>query len=113
MKNFLIPIVFILVIIISCKKEKKSDELDTSKPLNFISLVASDSTILVNSTTKITATATGDELIYIWSCEWGTFIGSGSVVDWTVCHADTFNVKCEVKDKYNNSESKYAKIITE
>lgn len=93
--------------VFACKKEKKSDTPpDSATPLNFISLTVSDSILYVNIPTTITATATGDELTYTWSAEWGTFIGSGAVVQWSACHAATFVITCKVEDKYHQSQTK-------
>lgn len=37
-------------------------------------------------------------------------MGSGSVVDWTVCHSALFTITCEVEDKYGDKLSKSIEI---
>ena len=113
MKKLLILSVVIIAVaatsFISCKKDKSNG----TGTINFASLVARDSVITIDSTTKlattqIIATATGSNLSYTWSSEggWGTFYGSGSTIVWSICHADKFKITCTVKDESNNSASK-------
>ncbi len=75
-------------------------------PIKFNSLVAADTLIKVNDITTITANAAGEGLTYNWSATYGTFIGSGAQVQWTVCHQATFIITCKITDQNNNSESK-------
>jgi hypothetical protein len=60
----------------------------------------------VNDVNNITATATGSGLTYQWKASYGTIIGSGASVKWTVCHADTFTITCDVQDDQGHKESK-------
>ena len=66
--------------------------------------------IKVNDITTITANAIGDGLTYKWSATYGTFIGSGQQVQWTVCHQAKFTITCQVTDQNNNSETKQVVI---
>lgn len=98
-------IIIIVFAVFACKK-KSDTPPDSATPLNFISLTVADSVLYVNVPATFTATATGDDLTYTWSSEWGTFIGSGAVVQWSACHADKFTITCIVEDKYNQSQTK-------
>lgn len=102
MKKIGLIVIVLVVFMVSCKKNDNSGK-STGTPLKFISLTTSDTTISVNGVTTLTAVATGDGLTYTWSSLYGTIIGSGAVVQWTVCHADHFKIICEVKDVNNNS----------
>lgn len=112
MKKLLLLLLLIpALIVVSCKKEKDADvPVDQQTPLVFNSLTATDTIIRVNSLTTITASATGDGLTYTWECEYGSVIGSGSQVQWTVCHADVFWISCTVTDKYNATSKKTINI---
>jgi hypothetical protein len=104
MKN-LISILFLsaLVIMAACSKSTTTPDPGT---LKFNSLTAADSVIRVNDITTIIADAKGDGLKYTWTASYGTFVGSGSTVQWTVCHEDKFSISCLVTDQYNHSETK-------
>jgi len=107
LKNLLIPIViFLILITAACKKSSTPPESGTGSALKFTSLAAADTVIKVNGITTITAVATGDDLTYKWTASYGTFIGSGATVQWTVCHQARFTIHCEVRDRYNNAETK-------
>jgi len=75
-----------------------------------VSLVAQDTVLPINGITTVAASATGSGLTYNWTASYGSFIGSGSSVKWTVCHADTFTITCVVKDNKGNSASKVIAI---
>ena len=109
MKKLLI-LLAALTVLASCKKDKENGTDETQNPLVFTSLTASDTSIIVTDVPVITAVATGDELQYVWSASYGSFIGSGSQVQWTVCHADTFRIWCKVKDKYGEEITKSVKM---
>lgn len=109
MKKYTLILVLVsAVLAFSCSK--KSDSSGSSVPLVFSSLVASDTTMAVNGLITFTANATGDGISYHWTASYGSFIGSGSSVKWTVCHADKFTVTCEIKDAGGNTSSKTATI---
>jgi hypothetical protein len=93
-----------MILAVSCSK--KSDSTVSNTPLVFSSLNVSDSTMIVNGLITFSANATGDGLSYHWTASYGSFVGSGPSVKWTVCHADNFTVTCEVKDANGNSASK-------
>lgn len=105
MKHVLI-IIFGFLFILSTACSKKSENAAPSVPLVFNSLNISDSTMTVNDILTCTASATGDGITYHWSATYGSFMGSGSTVSWTVCHADNFVITCEVKDSAGNSAKK-------
>ena len=100
-----------LVFIFACSKSNTTPSTNTT-PLKFESLVANDSVLKVNAITTVNATASGEGLTYKWTASYGTFIGSGAKVQWTVCHSDRFSITCEVKDQNNNSQSKTIYIRT-
>ena len=95
-----------LVILAACSKSTTTLDQGNGSTFKFNSLTAADTVIKVNDITSITANATGDGLTYKWSATYGTFVGSGSSVQWTVCHQDKFSITCEVTDQYSHSETK-------
>lgn len=104
MKNSIVVLFLLSIALFSaCSKE---DTTPTGNNLNFISLTATDTLIKVNGLTTITANAAGDGLTYNWSANYGTFVGSGQQVQWTVCHKDKFTITCEIKDQNNQSQKK-------
>jgi hypothetical protein len=107
---FLLGIV-VLISASACKKSS-SDNSTPSGTFKFTGLVTNDTVIPVDGLATITAVATGEELTYTWSCDFGTFIGSGATVQWTVCHADNFTINCTVTDKNKNSATKNVIIRT-
>jgi len=90
----------------ACKKSSDQPEPPAAAQFEYVSLVAKDTIMTVNDINTITATAKGDGLKYKWTASYGTFLNSGSVVQWTVCHQARFTITCEVTDQYNHSESK-------
>jgi hypothetical protein len=112
MKQFLlISGVVLMVALAACHKNSTTPD-NNNGTLKFTSLVANDTVIKINEITTLTATATGEGLTYTWTCDFGTFIGSGNTVQWTVCHADNFTINCMVTDKNSNSASKTIVIRT-
>lgn len=106
MKNAIfLFLTFSLILWSSCSK-KETTTPDSTSTLKFTSLVAADTLVKVNAFTTITANVTGDGLTYNWSATYGTFKGSGSKVEWSVCHQSTFKITCKVTDQYNHTESK-------
>ena len=113
MKNvIIIPLIVCICILSNCKKEDSSNTLKPNTPFEYISLVAQDTNIALNSFTTITANAKGDNLKYAWSYSFGDIIGNGASVQWTVCHKDKFTVTCEVSDSHGNSASKTIKMYS-
>jgi len=107
MKQILLLIsIFSCIILISCSKSGTGPSDSNGTDFKFVSLVPKDTAIQVNGITTITATATGSGLSYKWTASYGTFVGSGSMVQWTVCHSDKFKITCEVKDNNGHSDSK-------
>ena len=105
-QNVLIFSLFTILIIAGCQKTDNSSQDVNPAQLTFTNLVADDSTMTVNDVMNVKAIATGEGLTYNWTASYGSFIGSGAEVKWTVCHADRFRITCEVKDKYDQSISK-------
>ena len=103
----------VLVSIVSCKKSESTPSPSAGNDFKFVSLVAADTVMTVNAVTTITANATGQGLSYKWTAEYGTFIGSGNSVQWTVCHSDKFKITCEITDEANHTESKDVYIRTQ
>ncbi len=99
--------------LMSCKKSENTPSPSASNDFKFVSLVAADTVLTVNGITTITANATGQGLSYKWTSEYGTFVGSGSMVQWTVCHSDKFKITCEISDNANHSESRDVYIRTQ
>ncbi len=97
---------------ILCYSCKKKDTNTQTTPFVFSSLTASDTIVVVNASLHIVAVASGDDLTYSWTSadmdgnNYGTIIGSGSDVQWSICHSSHFKVNCTVADKYNNSGTK-------
>ena len=113
MKIFSIFIgLIILVSFTACKKSESTTASNTGADFKYISLVANDTIMHLTDVATITATATGDGLKYEWSSDFGSFVGSGSSVQWTVCHADRFRITCKVSDSNNHTESKDVYIRT-
>ena len=108
MKRYFIVIVFISAAVLSsCKKEESIiDPGNQPAKFEYKSLVAQDTIMTLTDINVIIASASGDGLSYHWTASYGNFIGSGSSVQWTVCHADKFRITCEVRDQYGHSESK-------
>ena len=100
-----------MVVIFACSKSSTTPS-NGSTTLKFENLVANDTVLKVNGVTSITAQAQGDGLTYTWTASYGTFIGSGAKVQWTVCHSDKFVITCTVKDKSNKTDSKSVTIRT-
>lgn len=112
MKKFiLISGVVLMVVLAACHKSSTNPE-NSSGTFKFSGLVSNDTVIAVNQVATIRANATGEGLTYTWTCDFGTFIGSGSTVQWTVCHADNFTINCTVTDKNSNTASKSIIIRT-
>lgn len=109
MRKFTFILLSVLAILaIACSK--KSDNTGTNTPLTFKNLIVSDTVMVVNGLITATADATGDGLSYHWTASYGSFVGSGASVKWTVCHADKFIITCEVTDQNGNSASKQRTI---
>lgn len=105
MKKLILSSMLALLLFAGCKKNEATTPVST--PLQYSSLAALNTTVAVNATTKITATATGEGLTYNWSASNGTIIGSGNEITYgTPCCAGTATVTCVVQDSGGGSESK-------
>ena len=121
MKHLTFLFGFLLVVsFVSCKKSETTNPnppggdttTNSNGTLKFLKLEAQDTLLKVNDVTTITATATGTELSYKWTAQYGTFIGSGNTVQWTVCHSDKFRITCEIRDNSNHSDTRDVYITT-
>lgn len=95
-----------IVILAACSKSTTTPDPGPGANFKYNSLTAADTVIKVNGITTVVAEANGDGLTYKWTASYGTFIGSGSTVQWTVCHQDKFTITCVVSDQYNHTETK-------
>lgn len=114
----MIRVLTILIILVgisfsSCKKKEDPQPNTGSEALTFTSLTAENSTIDFGTGTLITATATGQDLTYVWSTSVGILSGSGSQIEYFACCVGTYVVSCVVKDSNNNSEEKKVTITVE
>lgn len=113
MKPILFSVLIVWIVFAGCKKENVPDPPQNNTPqFEYISLVAQDTTIVVNGFTNIKATAVGDSLTYTWSYEAGAIVGNGSDVQFTVCHTGKFLISCEVQDAHSNKATKYLYIYS-
>lgn len=78
----------------------------------FKSLTAEPDRINAGDISNLTAHTLGNDLEYKWRCDPpANILGSGSKVAFSICHADVFQVFCEVTDKSGYTEIKSV-IIT-
>jgi len=111
---FLLLVTFISVIlcnITSCDKKDDNSDNNTEQ-LEFIDLSAESDTVFINSSTNVTATATGYDLSYNWASTGGIIYGSGAEVLFGTpnCTPGDKIISCSVKDGNNNSETKQITI---
>lgn len=98
--------------LIGCSKEEQQIQTPINTSLVFHSLTSGDTIMKVGGLMPVEALATGDNLNFEWISKdannnsYGSFFGTGSSVEWYVCHADLFYITCTVTDKYQNKESK-------
>ena len=111
-KNLALFFLSAFLILAACSKSTTTPDPASGSNFRFTSLAAADTVIKVNDITTVTATASGDGLTYKWTASYGTFIGSGSTVQWTVCHQAKFNISCLVTDQYNHTETKTISVRT-
>jgi hypothetical protein len=104
----LLTLFAILAAVTACSKTDSSSGSGT--PLVFQSLTVSDTTMAVNGLITLTANATGSGLEYHWTASYGSFVGSGPAVQWTVCHSDDFTINCQVTDDAGHSETRSCTI---
>jgi hypothetical protein len=107
--TFYLLVLIASLALLSCSKSKTTPT-DNGTEFKFVSLVPNDTVLPINGITIIKANATGTGLTFHWTASYGTFIGSGSTVQWTVCHADIFTVTCQVTDDKGHADSRQIKI---
>ncbi len=115
MKNIkkYLSIIAILVfyIFVFCKCEKEPEPEPEPEPIptpfSFTSLTTEDDTLSFPETTKLTALATGEELLYVWIPEQGDIIGDGNTVYYapSACTVLNTTITCKVSNE-NNSATK-------
>lgn len=101
-----------LICLPACKKDRIPDEEDPEIPLVFQSLTAGRSVIFTEDTTALKAQATGYMLQYHWYVDKGDLLGSGNKITFvaTPCTVGDNIVSCTVKDGYGNEEEKYVTV---
>ncbi|MDD3877899.1 MAG: hypothetical protein PHT69_14855 [Bacteroidales bacterium] len=101
----------VIIFLEACKKD--NDTQGDTIPLVFSDLKAENDTIYAGTSTSITATATGKDLIYMWSASAGDILGSGNTVTYASppCVPGINEVSCTVKDNINNTQTKTINIV--
>ncbi len=110
------PIMFLTTVAAFATCDKKKDEIPkgNSTPLSYTSLVAEQTTIHITQNTKITATASGEGLIYTWTLAGtGNLIGSGYQIIYKPCCAGQQTITCVIKDSKGNQEGKSVTITVQ
>ena len=97
----------------SCKKKEDPQPIAASDALTFTSLKVENASIDFGTSTLITATATGEDLTYIWSTAVGILSGSGAQIEYFGCCVGTYEVSCVVEDSNSNSAEKKVSITVE
>lgn len=103
-------IIFPVLVFTACDKD---DDPDDSQPLVFESLTLEHDTIPIGGTTRVTATASGSGLNYLWRVTAGTILGNGKEVVYTTdpCQPGEHTITCTVEDKNGASETKMVKVF--
>ena len=114
-KTFIAVVFFTACLFFASCGEDNDSGGDPNQPLTFQSLVAEHDTIAPGETTKVTATASGYEIVFYWSATAGDILGSGAKVTYASapCHVGTNQVQCQVKDGNGKSETKTVTIVVE
>lgn len=103
----IIPVMFFT----ACDKD---DNGDNSQPLVFESLIVEHDTIPIGGTTRVTATASGGGLTFLWSVTAGTILGTGKEVIYTTDPCEPpgeHTITCTVEDSRGESETKTVKVF--
>jgi hypothetical protein len=91
--------------------ETRVISIEVAESFIYKSLTATQLQIDAGQYTEITADVLGADLTYTWkSNPPGSIVGEGNIVLFTICHADTFEVSCQVTDRFGNSEIKSVSI---
>jgi hypothetical protein len=88
---------------------------EPNAPLVYESLTADNDTLISGETTKVTAVASGYDLIYYWSSTAGDILGSGAQVTYATspCQTGTNQVTYRVKDGHDESQTKTIDIVVQ
>ena len=116
MIKLVISLIFIGVFAVSCEKDNENINTDDpSQVLVFSSLRSEKYSITAGESTKITATAAGYQIRYLWEASAGNIVGSGSEVTYVAspCHVGENEITCTVSDGNNKSESKSLTIVVQ
>ena len=97
---------FCLCAMASCDKEQPPDD-HSNDPVEFSSLEAGRNLIMIEDTTRVTATASGYELSYHWSVDKGDILGSGKEISYvaTPCTIGINQIFCTVKSSNGKEET--------
>lgn len=109
-KVFIIS-VLCLFALSACNKEEPPDD-HSNDPVEFNSLVAGRDLIMIEDTTRVTATAEGYELSYHWSVDKGDILGSGNEITYvaTPCTIGDNKIFCTVKSSNGKEATKYVTV---
>lgn len=96
-------------------QEQSMDENGDDNPnstIEYISLIADETSLSAGESTHITATATGENLEYYWSASLGDIIGSGEQITYTAafCCEGSNTITCSIKDNLNTWKHKSVTI---
>lgn len=97
-------------------EKEKTLNLEVVDGFIYKSLTAYPDEIKAGDYTEITANVlTGTNLTYSWkSYPPGNIVGSGNAVLFSICHADMFEVSCQISDEFGKRETKSITIkVTE
>lgn len=113
MKKYTTIALYIFSLVLCVAACTKEEEEPMGGEINFQSLVAEQDTIAPGETTKVKATATGDQLEYHWSASLGDILGSGAEVVYAAspCQAGTNKITCKITSSSVQSESKTIDIV--
>jgi len=97
--------------LIACDKNDPGNG-NSDNPLVFNSLTCGRDTIFTEDTTRIRASASGDELIFEWFVEKGDLLGSGAEITFvaTPCTIGNNDIHCTVKDVHGKSETRFVTV---
>ena len=106
----IVLIILPVLVFTACDKDDNGDD---SQPLVFESLRVEHDTIPIGGTTRVTATATGSGLTFLWRVTAGTILGSGKEVVYTTdpCEPGEHTITCTVEDSKGESETKTVKVF--
>ncbi len=89
-----------------------NDDDNPNSTIEYTSLIAGKTSLLVGESTLITATATGEGLEYYWSASLGDIVGSGEQITYTAafCCSGSNTITCSIRDNLNTWKHKSVTI---